>query len=252
MTNKHNIVFFLALMMPGGILWGQEFCHRVQVPEQLSYKVYYNAGFLKIYGGDVIFSAGRVWDNPNTLMLTSTGKTRPAYTWIYRINDLYKVKYRCDLNRSVTFFQHTIEGNMEKHWEYHYKDLDSVTIINKITSETLVQSGHPSDLLTAVYMTRFLPFEHWSVGQMWRITTLINDSVEELCITYHGITKIKTGMDQIFDTYFITAQIPGGTLFKKDRDLQVYISLDRYRKPVMISAPVAIGSVRAVLSEDNE
>ncbi|MEL7376525.1 MAG: DUF3108 domain-containing protein, partial [Bacteroidota bacterium] len=51
-----------------------------------------------------------------------------------------------------------------------------------------------------------------------------------------------------FDTHVFNPQLVAGEIFKEGDEMKVYVSNDDNHIPVMITSPVRVGEVRAVLS----
>ncbi|NOY36960.1 MAG: DUF3108 domain-containing protein [Chlorobi bacterium] len=251
---------FLSFFLPACLLIffpdtgnGQaNLCRQIPENEHLTYKAFYNAGFFRFYGGTVTFSCRHYsgFSGIPRLELVSTGKTLPKYNWFYRIDDRYQAQFYCQAGSTETFEQQTSEGNKKLHWRYYY-DISNreVTITDMMKGDTLLihDTVLPMDILTAVYRCRFLPFDTCTATRKFYLRVLLNNSTETIEITYHHQGSIRLNKSAPRDSYFFTARVPGGTLFRKDKDLRIWVSADRQRVPLLVEAPVVIGSVMAVL-----
>jgi len=133
MMRLHHVIFLL--IFAGATISAQDrdmLCSKLPESETLHYKAIYDAGILRIYGGDVTFKVRH--ENQHRVILESTGKTRPTYTWLYRVDDFYRADLDCRRNNPLFFEQHTLEGSHERHWTYKFfPDQEDIEINNKMT-----------------------------------------------------------------------------------------------------------------------
>ena len=76
----------------------------------------------------------------------------------------------------------------------------------------------------------------------------IDDEVFDLFLRYKGKERLKTRDGTVFNTIRFSALLVEGTIFKGGEDLEVWVTDDNNRVPVLVEAKILVGSVKGVLT----
>ncbi|MFA8449545.1 MAG: DUF3108 domain-containing protein [Bacteroidales bacterium] len=218
--------------------------------ERLEYYASYNWGPIWITAGDVSFEIKS--KNKNEFLFYSEGRSRTKYDWIYKIRDYYtSTASKNNLSPSY-FYRNTNEGDnwvRNKYFFYHKKQIIKSELISnkkpfKRDSIQRLKKG-TLDVLTAVYYARSIEFKNKKIGTKIPFRLIIDNKIHDLFVKYRGIENIKTRSGKVFRCYKFTALLVKGTIFKGGEDLDVWISCDRNRIPIQVSAKIIVGSVKA-------
>ncbi len=222
------------------------------IGEKLTYTIYYNWGVLWIAAGEVTFE---IKGNDLQYQYVSTGKTYKKYDRIFKVRDYFESNVDKESLLPTSFKREVEEGN--------YIRFDSITFdqsahmveeyFGKTKSSTEkfnFQLEHCShDLLSIIYFLRNTNIETLTVGDKLAMDVFFDKELFCLDLNY---SEYKEGMKikelgkhdvRVFQPTLIT-----GNVFTEEAVMNIYISNDQNRIPLLIESPVTVGSVKAVLS----
>ncbi len=221
--------------------------------ERAIYTLYYKMGPMWIAVGEANFN---VAEREEDFMLSAVGTTYSGYEWVFRVED----KFESHINKE-TLLPHTAirdlqEGNY-KLWDMINFDQDEKQALyyrGKTQEETKMKEydleGCMHDVLSIIYFTRNINFDNYAKGDSFPISVWLDKHTYNLDVKYEGEqdnVKVK-GLGR-FNTIKFSPQLVGGEVFEEDGVMEIYASNDDNKLPLMITSPLKIGSVRAVLSE---
>jgi hypothetical protein len=219
--------------------------------EEVTYKLYYQLDFIWIAAGEAVF---RVKDLGDRYHVTIEGRTISAFEWFYKVEDKYEsfidkktllpISFSRDIREGkymwwdkFTFDQknhkvHAVKGGPNKPTKYYAVDL----------------SGCMHDMISIVYYVRNLDFSRYQAGDQFPVKVFVEQEypLQVEVRAKNQETKIRNmGM---YKTHLIRPQVVSGHFFNDDTRMDVYVSADNNRIPLMIESPVSVGKVKAVLS----
>lgn len=220
--------------------------------ENLTYKVFYNLGFLWIPAGEVNFS---VKENMDSYEIRALGKTYKSYESIFKVNDYFYSKVDKNTMLPTNFVRIVEEGN--------YKLYDSITFQQdkniaysyqgKTKNTTSIQThkydGCMQDLVSNLYKLRTTDLSGLNKGDKLETKILFDKEIFPVSITFEGKEKKKIKDLGTFKTIRINPQVIVGNVFKKDNKMVIWVSDDSNKVPLLIESPIAVGSVKMVLKE---
>jgi hypothetical protein len=98
-------------------------------------------------------------------------------------------------------------------------------------------------MLSAFYYARNIDYSNAAVGQVFTITTFVDNEIFPLKIRFVGKEVIDSDIGEIRCLKFHPV-IQKGRVFKNEDDLNMYISDDANRIPIRVEAKLLVGSVR--------
>jgi hypothetical protein len=224
--------------------------HTWQGGEEITYKLYYQLDFIWIPAGEAVF---RVRDLGDRYFITIDGKTISAFEWFYKVKDHYEsvidkktllpITFSRDINEGkyvwwdkFTFDQknnvvHAVKGWPDKPTEYYTTQL----------------TGCMHDMISIVYNVRNVNFDRYRTGDEFDVKVFVEEEYPlKVEVRAKNVdTKVK-GLGK-HKTHLIRPQVVSGHFFDDDTRMDVYISADQNRLPLMIESPVSVGKVKAVL-----
>jgi hypothetical protein len=214
--------------------------------EKLTFKVYYNMGFLWIYAGNAVFSIqGKEIAGQKLFHITGDGKTAPSYEWFYKVRDLYESYIDQETLLPVRFIRNVNEGGL--------KFSQDVTFNH--ATHTAISKGKPytipnctQDVLSAIYYARSIDYSKYKPGDKIPFEMFLDDKVYPLYIKYLGKEKIETKRG-VFNTIKIAPLLIEGTMFSGGEKMTVWVSDDKNHVPVRINSPIVVGSIKVDLME---
>lgn len=212
--------------------------------EKLTYRMHY--GFIN--AGEVTMSvidenkqvAGR-----NTLHVVGIGNTNGSFDWFFKVRDRYESYIDEDAIVPWLFIRRVSEGGykIEQNQIFnHYKntmDMDG----KKFDVPDGVQ-----DMTSSFYYARTIDFSNAKEGDVFEFPCFVDDQVWPLRIKYMGKETINSDIGKIRCIRFHPV-VQKGRIFKKEEDMNAWISDDKNRIPIRAEAKVLVGSIKMDLTE---
>lgn len=220
--------------------------------EEVTYKLYYQLNFIWIAAGEATF---KVKDLGDRYYISIDGHTVSAFEWFYKVKDHYESVIDKKTLLPLSFTREVHEGKYE--WwdkfffdQVHHKVSASKGGPNKVTkyyNAELTDCMH--DLISIIYNVRNVNFDQYNEGQQFKVKVFVEEEypLSVQLMGKHLETRIRGLGKQ--KTYLIRPQVVSGHFFNEDTRMDIYISDDGNRLPLMIESPVSVGNVKAILKE---
>jgi hypothetical protein len=104
------------------------------------------------------------------------------------------------------------------------------------------------DMLSTFYFARTIDFSNASAGQVFTIPTFVDEEEYPMQIRLVGREKLKSRTGTYNCLKFVPV-VQEGRIFEDDEDLQVWITDDKNKIPVLAKAKVLVGSIKMELVE---
>jgi len=224
--------------------------HSFQGGEKLRYKIYYNWKFIWVPAGEVEFA---VEENDTHFNVQVIGKSYPAYESVFKVDDFYASRIdkstllpeyflrdveEGDYNRydSILFDQKNL--HITSHWGKQRADAEK----NEFDAEGCVQ-----DMVSILYFVRNLAYEEFENKSVIPVQIFFDKEFYPLKMEINKREKKKIkGMGK-FKTIKLIPEAVDGHVFDEETKMDVWISDDQNRIPLLIESPLKIGSAKAVL-----
>jgi hypothetical protein len=223
-----------------------------QPGEVITYKIYYNWNFVWLAAGEVTF---KVFDSGNMYHYQARGKTYSSYEWFFQVQDSYNSWVSKSTLLPSYSEREVNEGDYHIFEKIRFKQKGKKAIVWRSSKrgEEETQTEHPTttevhDVLSTLYYLRGIDFEKRGVGSSEPFTIFMDKEEYPLTIKYVGKEANKKihGMGK-YNTMKFEPTVIAGEVFTEDAKMQVWVSDDQNRIPVLIESPVSVGSVKMVL-----
>ena len=212
--------------------------------EVLTYRMHY--GFIN--AGEIVMQVldeNKKVGERNTLHVVGIGYTTGSFDWFFMVRDKYESYIDEDAIIPWLFIRRVNEGGykIEQNQIFsHYKntmDMDG----KKFDVPENVQ-----DMISSFYYARTIDFSNAKEGDVFEFPCFVDDQVWPLRIKYMGKETIKSDIGKIRCIKFHPV-VQKGRVFKKEEDMNAWISDDKNRIPIRAEAKIAVGSVKMDLTE---
>lgn len=212
--------------------------------EKLTYVVHYgwvNAGLAivelkeserKIQGRPVWHAVGK-------------GYSLGAFSAFYKVDDKYESYFDAQGVFPWVFRRSVSEGGYEFTQDYVYNQ--SRREVTTQEPKTHKVPGSVQDMLSAFYYARTIDFSTAKPGDVYTIETFLDDELWPLRMKFMGRETIKLRNGKYRCLKFQPV-VQEGRIFKGNDDLNVWITDDGNRIPVLAQAKVIVGSIKMELS----
>jgi len=190
-----------------------------------------------------------VFKNDTTYKIKVIGKTKGAFNWFLKVNDIYQTYL--DVNYMIPrYFQQRVkEGEYEasRDVRFFHESKKAYFINNKNKdSDTVKIEYNVQDLISGIYFARTFNADTLKIHDKISIPIFLDDTVYNTKLTYIGEKTIETSIGKIACLKFNPSVQTGG-MFKDDDKLVVYISNDKNHLPILAESEIMVGKVKIEL-----
>jgi len=208
--------------------------------EVLSYRLHYgalNAGVAILEVKPQVLEI----NNRQVYHIVANGYTRGAADWFFKVRDRYETYLDKDALVPWLFVRRVDEGGFKFSQDY---------VFNHYTKKVDVGNGEkfdiPSgvqDMVSAFYSARSLDLSNAKPGDIFTVNSFLDKELWPLKIKFMGREEIKTDLGK-FKALKFRPVVQKGRVFKKEEDLNVWISDDDNHLPLRVQADIIIGNVK--------
>ena len=222
-----------------------------QKGERLVYSVYYNWQFVWIPAGEVVMDVN---ETETEYEVRVKGTTYESYDNFFRVRDYFYTKidkktllpknfvriveegdYR--LFDSISFDQNTMTAST-----FHGKNR------NEIKTQNLKLNECMHDLVSILYSLRNTDVNSFKKGDKLPVKVLFDKEVYPIKVVYGGKSKAKKIKNLgKYNALQVTPTMVAGAVFKDETKMDIWVSDDENKIPLLIESPLYIGSGKAVL-----
>ena len=188
--------------------------------------------------------------------MSAVGRTYRSYEWFYKIRDYYDTFVDKSTLLPDVSIRNINEGKYRLYDEitFDQNNSEAVSLRGK-TKESAELTNYKidpcmHDLLSIFYYTRNLNFNDLSEGDIIPIKIFIDKETWPLQLKFRGKNENKRikGLGK-YNTIKFGPEVIEGYYFKKGTEMNVWVSDDENKIPLLIESPVSVGSVKVVLKE---
>lgn len=187
---------------------------------------------IKINGRKILHSVG-------------VGKTKKAFDWFFKVRDRYETYMDSEGVFPYLFVRRVDEGGYIINQDYKFHQHKDQVDIGKGEAKDIPE--YLQDMLSSFYYARTLDFSNAKKGDVFTILSYIDNEVYPLKIKYVGIENI-TIRNGTYNCYRFNPVVQQGRIFKNENDLNVWITNDGNKIPLLAQASLMVGSIKAELS----
>jgi hypothetical protein len=207
--------------------------------ERLVYRVHYGI----IDAGEAVLEVKqeeKVLGGRPTYHVVGRGYSTGAFDWFFKVRDRYESYIDREALVPIVFIRDVDEGGYkiyQTHYYNHYK--------NEVKSNDKIFEVPPGvqDMISGFYFTRNIDFSEAKAGDVFTVPSFVDDQIWPLKIRYIGKEKLKTSLGT-FQCLKFRPVIQKGRVFKKEEDLNVWITDDKNKIPVRAEAEILVGSIK--------
>ena len=250
MSVKGLVVLFLApLFLFGQTDFRSAENNAFQRGEFLKYRVFYDswitywmtAGYGTIeIGPQPVLIGGKP-----TYHIAMEGKSANVFNVFFKVRDKYETFIDEEGLMPLKFIRYTREGG--------YKKDDTVFFDHQNLKATSMRkekeiTRYVQDIVSAFYYVRTWDFDTAEVGDSWLLDFYLDDSLYHSEIMFTGREKIKTDFGQVQCMKF-KPRMAVGEVFADPYPMEMWVTDDKNKVPVLMKSAVFIGSVKIELIE---
>lgn len=228
-----------------------------QEGESVRYLLYYHWGPIWLSAGYCDLNVERSTFKQQTVFrLSAFGSTYPAYDPFFRVRDTLVSYVHPEQLIPYEAYKHAYEGNWFGHDHFRFLPCDTARgwwVETKLTRRRGIRPTRleytPNDgfdLLTSIYRMRNCPDKVLFSSQAQSIAVRLDDGEYQVKLRYLGDETISLHKGSDWKAHCFSLSLVGGTVFNEGDVMKLWISQDGRRLPLLIEAPIKVGSVKAV------
>ena len=220
--------------------------------EELTYKLYYNWNFVWLSAGEMTF---KVIDEDDQWHFQVIGKTYDSYDWFFKVRDYYDTWVQKETGLPIMGIRNIEEGKYRL-YDYLTYDQSRKTVHNdRGKSTTDIREHHDfeidgcmHDIVSILYHARNVDFSKLKSGEAFPIKIFMDKEAWPLNVRYNGREAAKNIRDLgNYNTQKFSPEVIPGRVFPDGASINVWVTDDANRMPLIIDSPLSVGSVKAVL-----
>lgn len=234
-------------------------CNPKSIPfqsgEQLNYDAYYHLKKLWVPAGKVRFEVkDSIYNGEKCFHFDGKGKSLKSYDYFFKVRDHYASLAKQKDLTPLRFTRKVKEGGFSLFYDYHInaeQNKARVYTNEKDTSQhqDIIFPDCVFDVMTAVYYARTLDFSKLNINDTIPIPMMIDKQLYSgVFIRYAGKERVMTEDGSVYNCIKFRPLLIEGTIFEDGEYMDVFVTDDRNRIPVLIQAEILVGSVKAYLT----
>lgn len=220
--------------------------------EEMNFKIHYRLGPIN----SDIGTASVTLDTVNAggtaaFHCRVTGSTTKFYDRFFRVREDFNSWFSCDGLVPIRFTRDTHEGRYDATNDYSYfwnasePYIDASVYSSSRGQRTMKLPLKPCtfDLPSLFFFARNIDMTKVEKDVKYPMTFAIDDDIYDVYFIFRGRETVKVkGLGTVKCMKF-AAKLLEGEVFNGDQDLEIYISDDLNRLPVLFGAPIRVGDV---------
>ena len=217
--------------------------HAFKAGERAEYLVHYGPLDAGIASIEIRESDLKIKDR-ELLKVVGVGKSRGLTDLLFHVDDRYETYIDKAGVFPWLFIRKVSEGGYEI--EQTYKFFQQKGIVETQKNEKHEVPVHIQDMMSAALYARTLDYSNIKVGDTINVVSFVDDEVFDLMISYAGteVIKIRSGKYRCMKFNPI---IQVGRIFNTAEDLEIWVSDDENKIPILCKAKILVGSVKVEL-----
>lgn len=215
------------------------------VGEKLTYRLHY--GFIDAAEATIsVKSTNKKVRGREMLHVVGLGKTLKGFNWMFKVDDRYESYIDKKGVFPWLFVRRIEEGNYKKSQDYTFYQHKNA--VDNQQGKQFKTPASVQDMISSFYYARTFDFSNIKKGDIFEIPTFVDDEIFYLKIKFKGKETIDLRKGEFKCLKFVPV-VQEGRVFKSDDDLEVWITDDENKIPVLAKAKILVGSVKMQLTD---
>lgn len=218
--------------------------------EEVKYIVYYNWGMLWVPAGEVKFT---VKEHDAHLQFDVIGRSYSSYDAMFKVRDYYTSRVDKETLLPTTFRRNIHEGNYIRYdsitFDQHAHKLEEYFGRTKDKAKRFdFEVGKAvQDMVSVIYKLRTTDICGLAEGTNIPLSIFFDKELFDINVQYLGKENKKIKNLGKVTAYHLQPELIDGYVFSEGDLMDIWVSDDANKIPLLIESPITIGSVKAVL-----
>lgn len=180
------------------------------------------------------------------------GETVGVSSWFFRVKDDYQSYIDKEKDIPYRFIRKIDEGGYTKDVQIDFNHATQKATVNDIENDEVSVHSFPKntqDMISAFYYLRNnLDAKNIKEGEVLEINMFFDNENYKFKLKFLGKEILDTNFGRV-RTLIFRPYVQSGRVFKEKESLTVWISDDENKIPLLVKADLAVGSLKATLTE---
>lgn len=216
-----------------------------QAGEKTRYLVHYgliDAGYASID----ITDFGKKLQGRDILKIEGKGRSKGFLDVFFHVDDTYETYVDKQSMFPWLFIRDVSEGGYEI--QQTYKFYQDKNLVETKEGEKYEVPPHVQDMFSAAFYCRTMDLTDLEVGDIISIKSFVDEELFDLAIQYGGTEVINVRKGK-FRCMKFNPVIQAGRIFNTAEDMEVWVTDDENKLPILCKAKILVGSVKIELVE---
>lgn len=173
--------------------------------------------------------------------VVGNGYSKGTFDWFFKVRDRYESFIDKDALLPWMFVRRVDEGGYKINEDYTFNHYTNKVDVGK--GEKVDIPVGTQDMVSAFYAARNLDLSNAKEGDVFTISTIVDKEMWPMKIRYVGKEVIETDLGK-FRCLKFRPIVQKGRIFKREDDLNVWITDDKNHIPLRAQAKILIGSIK--------
>jgi hypothetical protein len=215
--------------------------------EKLVFRVYYDS-FLtgKVTAGEAtleVTSDNKVIGGRPTFHVIGTGRSKGAFNLFFKVIDRFESFFDEETFSPLVFIRRTREGGYKKDDDVTFLKNKGIAISRKKTTPI---ANNVYDFLSAYYWARNIDVTKYNFGESALFSFFLDDTTYASKIQFVQKENVKIELGK-FKTIKIMPGVAKGNVFNDEYPIEVWVSDDKNRVPILAQSKIIVGKVKMEL-----
>lgn len=213
--------------------------------EKLTFRIHYgfvDAGEAVLEVKDSPYS----FDGRKAYHIVGTGRSLGAFNWVFKVRDRYETYMDKEGLFPYRFIRDISEGGYTKHQDYTFSPKKRAVRTHR--EREYATPEFVQDMVSSFFYARTLDYSNAKPGDIFTITTFVDNEIYPLKIKYKGTEEVKMREGKFRCMRFVPV-VQEGRIFKTEEDMSVWITDDKNKIPILVQSKILVGSIKMEMVE---
>jgi hypothetical protein len=216
--------------------------------EKFSFTVYYDSDFSgKVTAGTATLEVGfqmKKVEGRDVYHAIGAGKSKGAFSLFYKVDDRFESYIDAEYMVPWYFIRRTREGSYKKDDEVKFNQFTGSA--SSRTANKTIPVG-TQDFISVFFYARTVDISGLQPGDYFPLAFFLDDSLYVSRVYFEGREVVKTEAGT-FRCLKFKPMVATGNIFSQPYPMDIWVTDDQYRIPVLARSAVIIGSVKMELT----
>ena len=216
-----------------------------QAGEELKYTIHYGW----IDAGEAVLrveNSKYKFGSRDAFHIVGTGKSLGTFDWFFKVRDRYETYIDKKGIFPHRFIRNCDEGGYKINQDYTFVPNKAAVVTEK--EETPKTPLHVQDMISAFYYARTFDYSNAKPGDKFTVETIVDGEIFNLQLKFVKRETIKIREGKFKCMKFVPV-LQEGRIFEDEDDMEVWISDDKNKIPVLVKTDILVGSIKMEMTD---